>query len=233
MPIKSAWKYAFILCIILIAFTACNRQPPTRILFIGNSYTFFNGGLDKHLKGLASSVEAESIAVGGYSLEKHFSDASTLKKIREGKWNYVVLQEQSQIPVVGQSKFYEAVRHLDDEIRRSGAKTVLLMTWERPDSVVNGVTTKGLADAYTTIGSEINAIVAPAGLAFANAMSKKPDYVLCSQDGHPTHSGTYLAVCVLYRSIFGLSPVGNGYVGGVTSPSWRKFFQQAAEDTHL
>ena len=105
------------------------------------------------------------------------------------------------------------------------------MTWERPDSVVYGVTTTGLADAYTTIGTEINAIVAPAGLAFANAMAKKPDLLLYSQDGHPTHSGTYLAACVLYKTIFGMSPVGNKYGGGVTFSDWRTFLQQVAAET--
>jgi len=232
MSLKTALRYAPLICLILLVLSACNRQPSTRILFIGNSFTFFNGGLDNHLKGLATSSETESIAIGGYSLEKHFAEGNAINKIRDGKWNYVVLQEQSQIPVVDRNKFYEAVRHFDEEIRRSGAKTVLLMTWERPDSLVYGVTTKGLADAYSTIGTEIGAIIAPAGLAFANSLNKKPDLGLYSQDGHPTYSGTYLAACTLYKAIFGISPVGNRYKGGVTFTDWRTYLQQIAADTN-
>lgn len=232
MSLKSALKFVAFICLTLLVLSACNRQPSARILFIGNSFTFFNGGLDKHLKGLATSSETVSIAIGGYSLEKHLADGNAINRIREGKWNYVVLQEQSQIPVVGRDKFYAAVRHFNEEIRRSGARTVLLMTWKRPDSVVYGVTTKGLADAYSTIGTEIGAIIAPAGLAFANSLSKKPDMGLYSQDGHPTYSGTYLAACTLYKAIFGTSPVGNRYKGGVSSPDSRTYLQQIAADTN-
>src|SRR3954463_1885147 len=36
---------------------ANNAKKPLRVLFIGNSYTFFNGGLGTAVKGLASAVK--------------------------------------------------------------------------------------------------------------------------------------------------------------------------------
>jgi hypothetical protein len=204
-------KYLFIVYLVVFALESCDSQPSTRILFIGNSYTMINGGLDKQLKGLAPSTEAVCIAVGGYSLESHWNDGNAIRKIREGKWDYVILQEQSQIPVINQKKFYDFARKFDEEIRRSGAKTILLMTWERPDSRKFGVTTDNLAAAYSSLGKELGAHVASAGLAFARAIRGKPELTLYSQDGHPTVEGTYLAACVLYRTIFENSPVGNPY----------------------
>jgi len=163
--------YVFVVCLAVAAVAACRSQSATRILFIGNSYTFFNGGLDKQLKGLAPSTETACIAAGGYGLETHWKDGKALREIREGKWNYVVLQEQSQTPVLFQKSFFDYARQFDEEIRRSGAKTILLMTWERPDSKALGVTTANLEATFTTLGTVLLAKVAPAGSAFARSIS--------------------------------------------------------------
>ncbi|MGA7160968.1 MAG: DUF4886 domain-containing protein [Bacteroidota bacterium] len=223
--------FVIIVLAALLMFASCRSQPATRILFIGNSYTFVNDGLDKQLEGLAPSTETERIALGGYTLEKHWTGGNALQKIRDGKWDFVVLQEQSQAPVLNQQKFYQFARMFDEEIRRSGARTILLMTWERPDSKNWGVTTDGLAAAFTAIGKELNVKVAPAGLAFARSLQANPDLTLCSPDGHPTVEGTYLAACVLYRKIFELNPVGNPYSDKKISPETREFLQQIAADS--
>jgi len=215
----------------LLTFASCQSQPSTRVLFIGNSYTFINGGLDKQLEELAPSTETDRIALAGYTLEKHWTDGNALQKIREGKWNYVVLQEQSQVPVINQRKFYQFARMFDDEIRRSGAKTILLMTWERPDSRNLGVATDGLAAAFTAIGKELGAKVAPAGLAFARSLRAKPSLTLCTADGHPTVEGTYLAACVLYRTIFEINPVEYPHSGNNISAETRTYLQQIAADS--
>jgi hypothetical protein len=227
-------RHGLIVSLVLVAllmFASCQSQPSTRILFIGNSYTFINDGLDKQLEGLAPTTETERIALGGYTLEKHWTDRNALQKIRDGKWDYVVLQEQSQAPVLNQQKFYEFARMFDEEIRRSGARTILLMTWERSDSKNWGVTTDGLAIAFATIGKELKVKVAPAGLAFARSLQTKPELTLCTPDGHPTVEGTYLAACVLYRKIFELNPIGNPYSDKKISAETRTFLQQIAADS--
>jgi hypothetical protein len=217
-----------LLCLVFAALKSCDTQQTKRVLFIGNSYTFFNGGLDKHLRGLAPSTETESIALGGYSLERHWNDPNTLRKIRETKWDYVVLQEQSQTPIINRKQFFDFARKFDEEIRGDGAKTILLMTWERPDSKEIGVTTDSLAATYTDLGKQLGATVAPAGIAFARALRQRPGLVLNNPDGHPTMEGTYLAACVLYQTIFGQSPVGNPYSQTSISEDTRTYLQQIA-----
>ncbi len=78
-----AGKYILIVCVALAVFSACDRQASTRVLFIGNSYTFVNGGLDKQLRGLAPSIETASVTAGGYTLERHWTDGNALIKKRE------------------------------------------------------------------------------------------------------------------------------------------------------
>jgi hypothetical protein len=223
--------YLLIVCLTLSVLESCDNQPSTHILLIGNSYTFFNGGLDKQLKGLAPTAETECVAVGGYTLESHWNNGNALRKIRETKWDYVVLQEQSQIPVTNQKQFYDFAGKFDEEIRRSGAKTILLMTWERPDSKQYGVTTENIAATYTDLGKQLGAKVAPAGKAFARALRSRPDLALYSQDGHPTMEGTYLAACVLYKTIFEQSPVGNPFSEPSVQADTRDFLQQTAADS--
>jgi hypothetical protein len=230
MKVTEFKRYILIACLALSAFQTCGSQTSTRILFIGNSFTFFNGGLDKQLKGLAPSAEVECLALGGYTLEKHWTDGNAVRMIREGKWDYVILQEQSQIPVINRKKFYDFAERFNEEIRRSGAKAILLMTWERPDSREFGVTTQNLAASYSALGKELNVKVAPAGLAFARSVRVKPELVLYRQDGHPTLEGTYLTACVLYLTIFEKSPVGNPYSEGSLSAEMRAYLQEMAAE---
>lgn len=208
--------------------SGCASPTVLHILFIGNSYTFYNDGIDKQLHGLAPQATTESIAVGGYGLRDHLNAGSAARRIQQGGWSYVVLQEQSQTPVVDPVKFFEAVRDFDVLVRAAGAHTILLMTWERPDSLAYGISTASLSAAYRQVGSELDIPVAPAGLAFAAALRERPDLVLYSPDGHPTIYGTYLAACVLYGTIFGKTPLGNPYSDHSLSPEMRDFLQGIA-----
>jgi len=203
--------------------------PAKRILFIGNSFTSYNGGIGAQLKGLAPTATTGAVMAGGFTLEKHWNAGAALREIRSGRWDYVVLQEQSQTPVIAASLFAKYAGAFDTEIRAAGGKSVLLMTWERPDSVQYKVTTPYLAAAYSQTGAAIGATVAPAGLAFATALRERPGLVLNSADGHPTPAGTYLAACVLYGTIYGRSPVGNPF--GPPSAGDRTFLQEVAART--
>ena len=232
------WRGLVALACLALTFTGCSpgfpvlgpSVPSSRILFVGNSFTYINGGVDQEVKGLAPTIEAKSIAVGGYTLQDHWNDGEALKSIREQKWNSVVLQDQSQTPVIAQAQFVEYARKFNAEIRLAGGNTILFMTWERPDSVAYGVTTQNLANAYYKAGNELNARVAPVGIAFSRALDERPGLALYAQDGHPTAQGTYLAACVLYATIFSKSPAGNSYSAAGVSKEERDFLQRVAAD---
>jgi hypothetical protein len=215
-------------CLLCLLLASCGGKPATHVLFIGNSFTYYNGGIDKQLAKLTRSIQTSSISEPGYTLEMHWTGGNAIKAIDEGHWAYVVLQEQSQTPVIDRAKFQEYVSDFNQVIEQNGAKTILLMTWERPDSVAYGVTTANLAAAYDAVGTELGIKVAPVGLAFAAALQQRPDLVLYGVDGHPTMYGTYLAACVLYGTITGHSPVGIAYADSSISPELRDFFQRIA-----
>jgi hypothetical protein len=224
-----------VLCVALWALVAlcgaCGARPATRVLFIGNSFTSYNGGLDTLLAGLAPSCATASFDQGGFTLEQHWDHAAELHSIGTGHWDYVVLQDQSQSPVVNAAEFRRYTTLFARAIARSGAKTVLLMTWQRPDSAAEGVTTANLAAAYRAAGAAVEARVAPAGEAFAEALLERPDLVLYNSDGHPTRLGSYLAACVAYDTIFGHSAVGITYADPGMSPELRTFLQEIAAES--
>jgi len=221
-------------CIALFALAACAPQarPPVssrfRVLFVGNSYTLRNGGLDAQLMRLDPSLEASSVASPGFTLRDHWNDGSALRAIREGAWTCVVLQEHSVSPVLSAPEFSRYGRFFDAAIRGTGARTALLMTWERPDAVASGVTSQALAAAYVELGDSMGASVAPVGTAFADSIAQRPDLALNLDDGHPTANGTYLAACVVYGTLRGRSPLGNVSPDPLIAAESQAFFQQVA-----
>ena len=73
------------------------------ILFLGNSYTAVNN-LPQMFADVAGSAGHTAItdfnAPGGYTLQGHSTNATSLSKITSGGWDFVVLQEQSQHPLL-------------------------------------------------------------------------------------------------------------------------------------
>lgn len=190
------------------------------VLFVGNSYIFFNN-LPDMVEGISMGLDgprliAESHTHPGYSLQRHLDDGH-LPRVFGARpdWDAVVLQENSRFaapfhPVTGElgsnDAFTDAVRVFDDLVRAQAADPVLLMTWAKqpwPDQIVE------IADAYLEIGEEVGARVALVGRAFAAALNGRPDLQLHVSDGsHPTPAGSYLAACVLYSTLTGRSPEG-------------------------
>lgn len=206
-------------------------QPPMRILFVGNSLTYYNNGIDHHLNGLEPSLQIESVSQPGYSFKDHARSDTTLSAIRGGSWTYVILQDHSQLPVINPSFTAYYAKQLNQEIRRSGAEPILMMTWERQDSLDQGVTTKNLATAYGDLGATLDAKVAPVGLAFDLSRQTWPVLELADPDAHPTMYGTYLAACVLYGVLLERSPVNNPYRDAYISADMAAYLQRRAAET--
>ena len=108
-------------------------MPDLRILFIGNSFTTRNdlpGMVNEFAEAQGVTIQHEVISAGGASLRRHFNAGAT-DRIAEGKWDYVVLQEQSTLPVKNRKRFHENVREYVPAITDGGARLVLYMTWAR------------------------------------------------------------------------------------------------------
>lgn len=121
-------------------------KAPARVLFIGNSYTFYNK-LPELFTDMVKSAGVKAPLVksytpGGYTLIKHSKDPKALAMIDEGNWDVVVLQGNSQ--EAARSETSEATRdefltggtNLVKRIREKSPKAgiILYQTWARhPD----------------------------------------------------------------------------------------------------
>jgi hypothetical protein len=185
------------------------ESPPTRILFIGNSYTSRNQ-LPRLLAGLAATaerpvhVEVDSIVAGGASLRRHWNAGRAQAAIAAIAWDYVVLQEQSTLPVKNPVRYHENVRLFAAEIATRHARTVLYLTWSRQQAPQ---TQESITRAVEGIAAEVGARVVPVGPAWHAAMRQDRDLALYTDDGsHPTPAGSYLAACVFLASLFDRRP---------------------------
>jgi hypothetical protein len=185
------------------------RPKSIRILFIGNSFTQRND-LPGLLWQLAAAhdltIEHDLISVGGASLRAHWNAGVAARAIETGHYDYVVLQEQSTLPIKNAQRMAENIRLFDEVIKRAGAKTVLYLTWARKHTPE---AQQAITDAYNTIGAELGAIVVPVGVAWQKFLAKHDAPSLHDRDqSHPTLAGSYLAACVFLVTLLGKSPVG-------------------------
>jgi hypothetical protein len=188
-----------------------NANQSTRILFIGNSYTTRNQ-LPRLLVDLAATterptpVEGAAIFAGGASLRRHWNAGIAQKALAASTWDYVVLQEQSTLPVKNPLRYHENVRLFAAEIAKHGAKIALYLTWSRQQVPQ---TQDQITRAVEDIAAEISARVVPVGPAWHAAMRADASLLLYEDDGsHPTAAGSYLAACVFLVSLFDQRPCG-------------------------
>lgn len=212
------------------------------VLFLGNSYTYVNN-LPQVVADLALSlndtVNFTMYAPGGYTAQQHWNDATTKSYIMQGNWDFVVFHCQSQEPSFPPSQVqtdtYPYVGKIDSLIQATNpcAETMFYMTWGRKNGdAVNGVgypiiaTYEGmqqrLRESYLLFGQDFTASVAPVGVAWKHMRDLYPSLNLYNADeSHPEVTGTYIAACVIYTSIFHKStiaspsvPIGIGTADG-------------------
>jgi hypothetical protein len=202
------------------------------VLFIGNSFTARNN-LPTLIAQLAAArgkgLEHRLISAGGASLRRHWNAGQATAAVERGRYDRVVLQEQSTLPIKNAARMHENVRLFDAAIKSAGAKTVLYMTWARRHAPQ---TQQAITDAYTEIRRELGAIVVPVGLAWQRFLASHDHPVLHDRDAsHPTLAGSYLAACVFLAVLFGENPVGIDAGPEALSEPDRLLLQKAAWQT--
>lgn len=186
-----------------------------RVLLVGNSHTYYNGGVNTHLQSLLNTVHPEWDAViqaqtvGGYSLDNHYHDQNTINAIANGNWDLVILQENSAFPYDNRDSFYQYAEAMNTVVSQNGALTGLYMTWawgNIPQMY------EPVVDAYNYIGAYLDALVIPCGIAFRNSQIANQNLNLYDADNqHTSIYGTYLVACTFLATIWNINPIGNSY----------------------
>jgi hypothetical protein len=236
------------------AVTSLAPDYPKTAIFIGNSFFYYNNGMPGHVTLLEKAADPEHkqdyrntmVTIGGsgfdwHDVESYFrpnaigsysfdDDNNIIFNKRNKLFDAAVMMDCSQCPIHPRLKsvFTEYTKKNADIVRAKGTTPIFFMSWAYADKPQM---TAQLAEAYTVAGNANNALVIPAGLAFARSVSKQPELNLYAPDKrHPSLAGTYLGACVVFAALTGKSPVGNSYIAGLDAPT-AKFLQEVAWET--
>lgn len=234
-------------------------EPIQRALFVGNSFSYYNNGLQNHVGNLVRSAQQwqsgttryRMATVSGGNLSEHVAGVPNL--LKDQAFQALVIQGLSNGPIKSNQsnrRFQDNAAKLIAIGREQGAEPILFMTWPYADSPEM---TELLLQAYAQVATEHQVMLVPVGLAFAAINEQFPEINLYVPDilafnddetsnndqltikykkaiKHPSIAGTYLAACMFYAAFYQQSPVGLAYTAGLT-PEQATILQQVAWTT--
>jgi PKD repeat protein len=246
-------KNLTLLLLAVISMNKLNAQDTIRVLFLGNSYTSYNN-LPQIVQGLSSSAGKtlifDSNMPGGITVSGHNNDATSIAKISQGNWDYVVIQEQSQIPTIDFYRYndmYPAMINLKAMVEQYNpcAKIITYMTWGRrfggiqcdpnntycsPNFINFNHMQDSLTSAYLEISEQLNIQCAPVGVTWKNILNDTTFVLHSGDNSHPNLDGSYVAACTIFSSIWKQPSSGLSYTAGLSS-SIAQYYQIKSDNT--
>lgn len=224
-------KNSFILLLLFLVTNLFGQSQTRKALFLGNSYTDVNNlplMVSEFALNTGDVLDYDSNLIGGYTLGSHFTNTTSLNKILAKNWDYVVLQEQSQLPSFPNStQFIDGFTNLSNYIKQNNSCTQVsaFMTWGYENGDTSNCPYNPTACTYTGMqtllyNSYMNAAningaeVTPVGVVWKYIRENHPTINLYQSDGsHPSLAGSYIAACAFYTSIFRKDPalITNNY----------------------
>ena len=187
------------------------NQEIQKVLFIGNSYTYYNDMPQVLFAGLAKEagfpVEVYSATKGGAKLIWYTDPTKEHYKILadavEGKsFDWIILQEQSLTPITDVAVFHEGIEALMQLFDGRSKNFLLYATWGRKEgsqkledlNLSSQEMTDQLAKAYEIAGEKYGIPVVHVGKVFADYRKQNPEEELYDPDlSHPSLAGSLLA----------------------------------------
>lgn len=210
----------FVLFLLLIPFGAQalfaqgKKAEPMRVLFVGNSFTFFcdTPGIFEFLcKSRKIPVQIDSSTPGGYSFAQHARNRRTQQLLSQ-KWDWVILQGQSLEPVYRKNECLHWGKYLAKQAMDNGAKVLFFNTWgyRQPATKEFDLDMHNkICQTYCELALAMNCKLAPCGPAWKTVHEKYPNLDLYNpNDGncHPSLQGAYLNACIFFTITTGKSP---------------------------
>lgn len=202
------------------------------MLFVGNSFTSVNN-LPQMLTNMATAdkagprIIAVCSCVDGRTLKEASADTHLFDLMNEVKWDYVVLQEQSQ-----KASFSSLQRRQESDpylaslaktARATGATPLMYMTW----GYRLGDTRNQAGDSFLAMEARLergfneqSAITGirrvPVGPAWKRVNGNVQTLLWSSDDIHPSVAGSYIAASAFYESITQRPAFESSYTAGIS-----------------
>jgi hypothetical protein len=238
----NVFRQLLALMIALLGAMPLSGQQTKRVLFLGNSYTYFNN-MPQILTNMAASTGKTLVydmnAPGGYYIGQHVTNPVSLAKIAVGNWDHVVLQDQS-MALAYTSTYTNSISYsikIDSIIKADNpcSQTMFYSTWGRkngdtylcspPECATNTYITRSYYQMDSTITSHYKlfadsakAGVTPVGPVWRYLRLNHPTIELFDpDDSHPSPAGSYAVACSFYATIFRSDPTLISYNAGMTA----------------
>tara|TARA_B100000767_G_scaffold14139_1_gene13578 strand:- start:960 stop:1760 length:801 start_codon:yes stop_codon:yes gene_type:complete len=228
-------------------------QKIDSIMFVGNSFFYYNNSLHNYLNQLVKndkSIELfkqRSITINGSSLSWHplesyldnknigsfridTSNDNEFIKSKDTSIDAVIFMDCSLCPIHPMTKddFHKYVAEHSETIRSKGMEPMLFMSWPYKNKPLM---MQELRQEFIKASNKNNILLIPAGEAFYSFTKEYPDIDLYTQDlRHPSKEGTYLAAAVVFATIFNTAVEGNQGIKDI-DPEVALKIQQVADST--
>jgi hypothetical protein len=247
----SARKTLFALALAMAMPAAAQEASPapSTVLFVGNSYLYYNDSMHNVALRMAREAMGEagkgyayrSITISGGSLIHH-PVAHYLEPANIGmrSIDLMVLQGFSGAALSPEraEQFRTAVADAVDLAEAKGVQVALYMTHARGKAHSNFAPDQAakIAALYRETAEAEGALLLPVGDAFEEARRRRPDLSLVEffDHHHPNNEGTYLAAATIMATLYGKSPIGlQEDMYGQIDRETVAFLQQVAHDVVL
>lgn len=243
-------KQLLLFCYILVSFISCSQSAdtmpekendealfqPIRVLFIGNSHTYYNNGVDYHLGKILDDFTLpftpvlSKAAKGGYSLQDHLNDQESLSQLQGTDWNVVVFQENTGIASNERDQALTSIQKLSLQLDKE-TRLQLFMTWQYENEPNAYNTIKKL---YEEIAPLVKGTVVPVAVAFQTIRNTNDmNVVLYAEDGiHTTLEGTFLTAAMFSIAIYDIDPTESRYTAGLPQET-ADYLKRMAKEVYL
>ena len=196
----------------IVLLTACLTSAsaddgPLRVLFIGNSLTYYNdlpfmvATMSEHGD---KKIKAGMIAMPNAGLEDLWRDGRVRQQLATGEWDVLVMQQGPSSLMSSRKNLVEWSGRFATLARESGTEPALYTVWP---SSARRVYLPDVIESYRVAAESCECKLLAAGAAWKKAWEKSSRLSLYGADGfHPSDDGTYLAALVIWHGLTGESP---------------------------
>lgn len=231
-------KVLLLLLLAIAGLGHARADDSTRVLFIGNSLTYFND-MPQMMRGIAlnkgKKVSVSMYAPGGTGFMNHVQDNNVYELFRRGDWDVVVLQPGTSESAGASASVAETITNgqvLVDSIRQHSSCARIYL-YEISNGIASATTynnyfliQKRILDSVRAIADGLSLPMVPAGECIRAYYTLHQNIFLHNSYGdvHPNANGSFMIASAFYTAIFQDSVKNCTYYGGINADSARKFF---------
>lgn len=196
-------RFRIILFVFILSGIKVAAQDTLRVLFIGNSLTYYNNlpalvkreAADKGFK-----IATAMVAKANYAIIDHLEDGKIQQMIKSGDYNFVIVQQGPSSQPEGRKMLLEDGQRLAQHCTTNNTKLCFFMVWP---SLNYYSTFDGVIASYRQAAAVNEAVLLPVGEAWKEYFEQTKKYDLYGPDGfHPSLKGSQFAAKIIVANLF-------------------------------